>query len=144
MSSVSLSTTYKINVGDVTLTPDPTNKATRDESFINLTSLKAACILVNAEVRQYTAQGIFVRDGSSAVSLSRNPKALALMQTTYCGEYEKALYQYATQGLNGGAVGECIVGPIKAWYYEGGYSSEFDYGTYRGPSRIGGGPWYGG
>jgi hypothetical protein len=136
---------YKINVSDVILSPDPTSTTTRDDSFINLASLKAACILVSAEVRQYTAQGISVRDGTSSVSLSRNSASLALMQKTYCSEFENAIYLYE---VNGAIVGESIVGPIKQWYYGGGYASEAYYGGYGGPGRIGretgGGDWWGG
>jgi hypothetical protein len=146
-SRVATANKYKINVADVTMTPDPTNTATRDESFINLASLKAACILVNAEVRQFTAQGISVRDGSSAVSLSRSPASLALMQKTYCSEFENALYLFQIGGVQGGAVGEAIVGPVKAWYFGGGRGGESEYGTYGGPGRVGrvgsGSSWYG-
>jgi hypothetical protein len=147
---VSTGSTYKINVSDGTITPDPTSTATRNETFINLASLKAACILINAEVRQYTGQGISVRDGSSAVSLSRSPASLTLMQKTYCSEYEDAIYRFQINGLNGVPYGEAIVGPIKAWYAGGGmFSPDLEYGSYRGPQRIdrpcegGGAGWYG-
>lgn len=136
---VGTAASYKINVADVTITPDPTARANRDESFINLASLKAACILVNAEVRQFTAQGISVRDGTSAVSLSRSPASLSLMQKTYCSEYENALYIYQMNGANGGVVGEAVVGPVKAWYYGGGYGGQPDYGL----GRAGVESWYG-
>lgn len=140
---------YKIHVSDGLLSPDPTGTANRDDSFINLAALKAACILVSAEVRQFTGQGISVRDGSSAVSLSRSPASLTLMRTTFCTEYENAIYQYQLGGANG-VVGEAIVGPVKAWYLGGGgYPSDMDFGTYPGPGRIERGaggwfPWYGG
>lgn len=127
---------YEISVPNGTIKPDPTSKATRSESFINLTTLKAACIIANAEIREYTGQGISVRDGSSAVSLQRSPAALGLLQKTYCTEYESAVYTLQITGVMDG-LGEAVVGPIKAWYWGGGRSEEPNYGMYPGPSRIG-------
>jgi hypothetical protein len=134
---IDLPTRYTISVSNGTMTPDPTMKATRDDPFINLASLKAACILINAEVRQYTGQGISIRDGTSAVSLQRSGPALVLMQKTYCGEYEDAIYQYLTTKVADG-LGEAIVGPVKAWYWGGGVSGDPGYGIYPGPRRLGG------
>ncbi len=139
--------TYAISISNETMTPDPTT-GTRDENFINLATLKAACILVSAEVRQYTGQGISIRDGSSAISLSRQPASLKLMKDTYCSEFESALYAYTTTGGNA-SVGEAIVGPVKAWYAGGGYPGDWDWGSCLGPSRIGrqggeGPSWWGG
>lgn len=130
--------TYAVDVTNGTLKPDPTSKNTRDDNFINLASLKAACILANAEVREYTGQGISVRDGSSAVSLQRQPAALALLQKTYCQEFEDALYVYVTTGAQA-PVGEAVVGPIKAeyfgslgWPYTGPVPRILHYGEGRG------------
>lgn len=138
---------YEVDITNEKITPDPTAKGARDENFINLVSLKAACIIVRAEVRQYTGQGISIRDGSSAISLSRSPAALDLMNKTYCGEFESALYAYTTTGGQA-AVGEVVVGPVKAWY-AGGHVGPFEWGACLEPPRIGregrdGYSWWGG
>jgi hypothetical protein len=142
---------FVVDVVNGTITPDPTIRGvSRDENFINLTTLKTACMVVGGEIRQYTGQGISIRDGSSAISLSRNPASLKLMKETYCDEYENALYMFVTSG-GFASVGEAIVGPVKAWYMGGcGYPDGNDWGGCYNPPRIGregsgGGPgWWGG
>ena len=44
-------TIFSVNVGDLTITPDPTADATRNNDFINFIALKAACILDESTAR---------------------------------------------------------------------------------------------
>lgn len=111
---------YSVDVVNQTISPDYTVGDHRNESFINLASLKSACILIGAELRKYTGQGISIRDGSSAISLQRSPQSLSLLRSTYCDAYVDALYNYKIEGNN--ALGEAIVGPFK---------------LFRGPSDCG-------
>lgn len=101
---------YLSDIVEKTIDPDPADPEDRDEDFINLTCLKAACMLVTAEVREFTAQGVSIRDGSSSLSLSRNPKSLEIMQGTYCEELENAIYEYK---VGGSGAGEAILSPFK-------------------------------
>jgi hypothetical protein len=141
---VRFSRKYLINVVDVTISPDPTLPASRDEDFINLTCLKTACNLIVAQVSEMTNQGISVRDGSSAVALGRAPQSLKILRDSYCDEFENAVYTYLL-GESEGAVGEAIVGPYK-FAYDGNYMQINPYfgpvgRTYRNPDREN---WYGG
>lgn len=123
-AQVTFTQTYVVNIPNLTLRPDPTNRgnastaSTRDDAFINLVTLKAACLIATAEVREFTSQGISLRDVSSAISLQRSPASLQLMQKTYCQAYSDALYQFQTTGTlqNGGLM---VLGPHgcgERWY----------------------------
>lgn len=100
---------YTISIANGTMRPDPTT-APRDEGFINLVTLKVACMIATAEVREFTAQGISVRDGSSAVNLQRSPASLRIMQETYCKEFDTAIFQFTFTGGED-VIGSMVVGP---------------------------------
>lgn len=100
---------YAVSITNGTMRPDPT-ALPRDENFINLVTLKVACMIVTAEVREFTAQGISVRDGSSAVNLQRSPVSLRIMQETYCKEFEDALFKFTFSGGEE-VIGSMVVGP---------------------------------
>jgi hypothetical protein len=125
---------YAVDVVNATVAPDFTDRtdAHRNEMLINLVALKSACILTGAEVRKYAGQSIAIRDGTSAISLQRNPQLLKLMQSTYCEGYSQALYKYKIEGNS--EFGEAIVGPFKLYSgLRGG-----DYGLIDGGSTYGG------
>ena len=70
-----LSTYYDINVTDVTITPDPTTPV-RDDIFVGLTTLKAACILDQSTYRTKAAlEGIRTALGSANLAISGNSAA---------------------------------------------------------------------
>lgn len=102
---------YSVDPENFSLTPDPTEDATRDDPFINIVILKAACMLLTAEVRTYGQQAIAIRDGTSAIDLKRDLKSLQLLANGYCQELEKAVNDYLH---NQYIPGEAIVGPYKA------------------------------
>jgi hypothetical protein len=64
-------TVYDINIEDNVIDPDPTDRdaQTRNESFVNLALIKAACIIDNSEARLASNKGIAIRDGSSFRSI---------------------------------------------------------------------------
>lgn len=95
---------YVVSLSNGTLRPDPTSSTTKDNSFINLVTMKAAAMLATAEIREYTAQGISIRDGSSAISLQRSAAGMKLMQDMYNKAYEDGLYEFQTTGTTGGTV----------------------------------------
>lgn len=129
---VKFPTAYVVSVENGTLKPDPTSTATRDDAFINLTCLKAASRLVDAELREMTRQGITIKDGDNTISLQRSPAALIQMQKTYKQAYEDALFDWKTGGSDGAGAnfGHLIIGPYNA----------NDYGVYyrRADHRSGG------
>lgn len=106
LNEVGFARPYVISVSDVTISPDPTKLSPPDNAFVNLVCLKAALILVQAELRDMTRQGIEIQDGSSRLKLSRDAGSLRLMKQAYEEQYNLALYAYKT-----GAGGEAVVTP---------------------------------
>jgi hypothetical protein len=126
---VSFNTTYTIDVDQLLLAPDPTIPNNRDDSFINLICLKAACILDLAETRVATSQAFGVRDGGTSIDMRGSAEArLKFLKAGWCGKYEEAKDQYAANGRN--IAGAAIMGPFKMFAY-GVYG-----GMYPNPGRY--------
>jgi len=109
---------YQVFIADLqglTITPDPTDREekTRDDNFINLVCLKAACIAERGEARNAVRQGISIRDGSSAIDL-RGPLEgrLKLLKDGYCKVYEDVKMDYKT-GRFGVVAGAAIMTPFR-------------------------------
>ena len=65
---VDFNNTYTINVEQCKLTPDPTDDV-KDNAFINLVCLKAACVMIGSQIRSESANSISIKDGPSAIDL---------------------------------------------------------------------------
>ena len=61
--------TYTIDVDSVSLSPDPTDSSNKDDSFINLVSLKTSQMLLGSELKTHSLNAISLRDGPSALDL---------------------------------------------------------------------------
>src|SRR3954467_6628083 len=68
-SEMSFDQDFVIDVGNGTLTPDPTISPNKNDSFINLVTQKAACILDQSVAVIAAKQAISVKDGASAIDL---------------------------------------------------------------------------
>ena len=66
-NDASFSTEYTIDVGSVSISPDPITES--DSDFATLTVYKSACILVGSEVKTEAANAISIKDGPSAIDL---------------------------------------------------------------------------
>lgn len=104
---VTFGKTYTIDVEDGVLTPDPTT-ATRDDSFINLACLKAACIVLGSELKTYSLKSIRVTDGPSSIDMSSIATHLKFLYTNACEKYEQYKFNYIS-GVNVG--GKAILTP---------------------------------
>lgn len=119
---------FEADVQGLSIAPDPTDRNeasfTRDDNFINLVCLKAACITERGEARNAVRQGISIRDGSSAIDL-RGPLEgrLALLKQGYCKAYEDAKLEYKT-GRSGVIAGAAILGPFRIF---AGYGDQSYY-----------------
>lgn len=105
---VDLGNDYTINVEQCTLTPDPTETATKDNAFINLVSLKSACIILGSEVRTESANAISIKDGPSAIDLRGVASTLVVLYKELCAKYEKMLLDYRA---GNSIAGQAILGP---------------------------------
>ena len=132
---------YTVNVSQLILTPDPTSTAvypssSRDDGFINLVCLKAACIIDNSEARAAAGKGVKMRDDKKEID-TRNISAdkIAILKVGWCKNYETAKYAYLSGNVQ---VGTAILGPFRQfsnsqsgpWTPDGG-GDLFNDGRYR-------------
>jgi hypothetical protein len=115
-TEVSFPNDYTINVSCVSLTPDPTS-GTRDDGFINLVSLKAACIIATGEYKVSARMALSVKDGPSVADGRDVAKAKQELSKNYCEAYQNAKLEYQA-GYR--SAGEAIVGPHRT-IYSGGH-----------------------
>ncbi len=106
------SQTYLADVVQAEFTPDPTVTASRDESFINLVCLKAACIIDRGAAATAAKQAIAVKDGSSAIDL-RGVSAgkLALLAKGWCAVFEDAKLEYQSGQVR--VAGAAVMTPFR-------------------------------
>jgi hypothetical protein len=99
--NVDFNNTYDINV-------DPTDTDTKDDPFIALACLRAACIIVGSEIRKESGNAISIKDGPSAIDLRGVTSTLIVIYQDLCKKYEEALLDYRA----GNSVsGQSILGP---------------------------------
>ena len=111
---------YTISVSNVSISPDPTASATKDDSFINMMCLKAACILDKGSAVLAASQAIKVKDGSSAIDLEGIFKGkLALLKEGWCAAYEDAKLEYMTGQSR--LAGAAVMTPFRVFPNGGGF-----------------------
>lgn len=99
---------YTIDLSATTLSPDPTDSATKEGNFITLTCLKTACIMIGGEIRLESGNAISIKDGPSAVDLRGVSTTLALLHKDLCAKYDNAVLDYAA---GKSIAGHAILGP---------------------------------
>jgi hypothetical protein len=98
-------TDFSCDPVNVRITPDPSADATRDESFVNLAVLKAACLLDRGAASLAAGNAYSARDGGTALDLRDVFKArMALAEKGWCKAYKEAADDYAA-GQSGVVVG---------------------------------------
>lgn len=109
---VTFSRDYSISISNVTITPDPTDPNTADESFMNLICLKSAAILDRGAAILASRRAIMARDGSASVDLRGQAQSwLKLLEKGWNAVYEDARLAYilGTSLVAGAAV----MGPFR-------------------------------
>jgi hypothetical protein len=111
---------YSVSVAAQTISPDPVTASPKDDAFINLTCLKAACLVERSAARKAASKGYLVRDGGTTVD-SREKARLALeaLAKNYCKAYEDGKRDYFINR----PVCAAIMGPIRLYardYYRPG------------------------
>jgi hypothetical protein len=86
---VVLDYTYNVDVANTTISPDPSDH--RDEIFISLVSLKAACIIDQSALRtRAAAEGIRAALGPASLSVSNSLGGfIAILDKGPCGSYDE-------------------------------------------------------
>jgi len=99
---------YTINVEASSLSPDPTDDGTKDDPFVALACLRAACIILGSEIRKESGNAISIKDGPSAIDLRGVTSTLTVLYKDLCEKYDQALVEYRA----GNSVsGQSILGP---------------------------------
>jgi hypothetical protein len=119
------------------ITPDPTDVNTgRDESFINLCCLKAACITDHGAAIVAARQGIMVKDGSSSIDLRGIAiSKLKLLESGWCAVYEDTKLEFIT-GSSGNVAGAAIMTPFRL-FADGSFYGQNAWDSERGRNVYG-------
>ncbi len=105
---------YSTGTQTFDIVPDPTIEPYRDEDLINLSTLKAACMLIQSNATLKANQAIRIKDVTSEIDLRGVPKAYVdLIKSGWCAVYKEALNNYDMSGA--GTVGSAIVGPFRVY-----------------------------
>jgi len=109
-NDASFSTEYTIDVGSVSISPDPITES--DSDFATLTVYKSACILVGSEVKTEAANAISIKDGPSAIDLRAVSGTLNTLYQDLCKKYEEMLKTYRYEKSDGGVpAGTAVLSP---------------------------------
>lgn len=108
---IDLDRDYSIDLDELILSPDPT-VSPKDNGFINLIVLKAACIIDQSEARKAAGQGIAITDNRSSIDLrGRAGTRLALLKEGWCKSYAQAKFEY--QAGMGAMAGHAVLSPFR-------------------------------
>lgn len=94
---------YTIDVEDKTIVPDPVT----DSIFINLVTVKAACIIIGGEIKSQASSAVSIKDGVSSIDMRGVTAVLLELYKDLCNRYDTLAYNY---GYSGNA-GKSILGP---------------------------------
>lgn len=127
-TELSFANEYKVNIQALTISPNPTDRSpvsnTRDDNFINLTCIKAACLIERGETRKSVGQSIAIRDGSSSIDLRGSMDGrIRLLDKNWCAVYENTKMEYQTS-RNGAIAGAAIMTPFRVF---AGFSDQAYY-----------------
>lgn len=94
---------YIIDVEDKTITPDPLT----DSIFINLVTVKAACIIIAGEIKLQSLSAVSIKDGVSSIDMRGVTAVLLELYKDLSNRYDALAYNY---GYSGNA-GQSVLGP---------------------------------
>lgn len=114
-SELSFSQVYSIDVTTSLLTPDPALAATRDDGFLNLMVLKAACLLAGSGIIRGSEQAIDITDNKSRINLTKKLDGVIATIKNFCDAYNTAKFQYQYKS---GLAGQAILGPYRIFLRE--------------------------
>jgi len=120
--------TYVVNVGQVSITPDPVDEG--DSDFTILTVYKSACILIGSEVKTESANAISIKDGPSAIDLRGVSGSLLTLYKDVCAKFDELMTKYQYEKGDGGTpIGTAILGPYSPGSW-GVSQNRYDGGRY--------------
>ena len=120
LHDITFNNSYTIDVVASSISPDPTS-GTKDNAFINLVSLKAACIESMSSYKTSVATGktgVRIKDGNSEVDLKGSTDALKFAVENACEAYEQAKWEFEAGNL---VPGKAILGPFSGDVFSASY-----------------------
>jgi hypothetical protein len=104
---------YTIDISEGTIEPDPTLAATKEESFTNLMTLKAACIMNRGGAAKAASKAILVKEFGTTADLRGAADAMVkLLEKGWCKTYDEVLTEHKTSG---GTAGAMVMGPVRLY-----------------------------
>jgi hypothetical protein len=110
---------YAISAENLTLKPDPTSIATRDDAFVNLTVLRAACFLASSGLLKVSKQTIFAKEATYQFDGRGKPAARKIAVDTWCEAYKDAQWEHSLRQRD---PGRAIIGPYRLAISRMGYN----------------------
>ena len=107
---VDFTNSYTIDISATGITPDPT-VGTRDNGFINLVILKAACLLSSGDYRKSSNKGLIIRDGPSSIDARALVESKRELMESLCKDYAAAELEFRLGNSN---AGEAVLGPHRS------------------------------
>lgn len=89
--------TYTINITEQTISPDPSS----DDAFLNLVSMKTACLVLAGEVKTFAGSSMRVSDAGASIDLSDAYKNTKDLYDQLCKDFEKAKIAHALGNVSG-------------------------------------------
>ena len=108
LKEIDFENTFTVDVDSLVLSPDPTTLAGKDDAFINLVSLKTACLILSSEVRTHSLNAVRISDGPSSIDMNGIVKGFVEIHKDLCGKYEQAKMDYK---LGNSVAGQAILSP---------------------------------
>lgn len=110
LNEIDFDKTYTVTISTSGISPDPT-AATKDDAFINLVSLKSACLIASSELRTKGLDAIRVSDGSSSIDAGGILRGFELLSKDLCQRYENAKIQYKA---GNSVAGQAVLSPYES------------------------------
>jgi hypothetical protein len=117
-NDIKFSVDYNFDISNIEITPDPF--VIQDGAAQAILSLKAACLLTQAEFKAALGQGIRIRDGDSVIDTSVSFRGYRdILEKGPCDSYEKLKKQINSSNIDAfGAVISPYRGPDQIGFRE--------------------------
>lgn len=119
---------YYFDVTGPTVNPDPTDSVgmTVDDSLINLTCLKAACISDRGQAKTSAGQAVDISDAGSRISVGGIAQArIKLLQVGWCAVYDDEKMQYLSGQSR--VAGAAVMTPFRVFAGDNAGTGYFPY-----------------
>lgn len=120
---ISLASTYTINMGSQTISPDPSLTDPIDYGFLDLLSLRTAILILQGELKLYATSSMRVMDGPSSIDVAgiflNTKKLIDDYNLTY--SLNKNRYVMNSAGYGKSVLSVTIDKNILLGYYDDGY-----------------------